>query len=168
MDYILSFAAKIYPQLLILAFIYVVVLCFVALDLWAGVRKAKRAGIYRSSAGFRKTVDKVAKYLNMLLVITLVDALQMLGLYHYEIGTLFPLLTLIAAGFVGFIEGKSIFEKAEDKERAKIAEAAKLAKELLGDHTVQNIASQVATYLKDAGPETDVKPKRLTENGTGE
>jgi hypothetical protein len=159
MDYILSFASKIYPQLLILTFIYVIVLCFVVLDLWAGVRKAKQAGIYRSSSGFRRTVDKLAKYLNLLLVITLVDALQMLGLHYYNAKLpLFPILTLIAAAFVGFIEGKSVFEKAEDKERAKISEAAKLAKELLGDHTVQNIASQVADYLKGAGQDKEILP----------
>jgi hypothetical protein len=169
MEQTLSFADKVYPQLAFLFLIYLVVVFFVALDLWSGVRKARQAGQYRSSFGFRKTVAKLAQYLNLLLAVTGVDALQMLALHSYKVNLpLFPVLTLLAAVLIGFIEVKSIFEKAEDKERAKIAEAAKLAKELLGDTTVQNIASQVADYLKDAAQKTEVEPKTHTENGTGE
>lgn len=167
MAHSLSFADKVYPQLIFLFLIYIVVVFFVALDLWSGVRKAKQSGQYRSSFGFRKTVAKLAQYLNLLLAVTGVDALQMLALHSYKVNLpMFPVLTLLAAVLIGFIEVKSIFEKAEDKERAKIADAAKLAKELLGDATVQNIASQVADYLKDAGQKTEVEPIISEENGT--
>lgn len=149
-----SFADKIYLQLIVLALIYIVVVFFVALDLWSGVRKARQAGVYRSSFGFRKTVAKLAQYLNLMLAVTGVDALQMLALHNYKVNLpMFPVLTLLAAVLIGFIEVKSIFEKAEDKERAKIAEAAKLAQELLGNSTVQNIATQIADHLKQTEPE---------------
>ena len=158
MEYVLSFVSKVQPLLWIFAFIYIVVLLFVTLDLWSGVRKAKRAGQYRSSFGFRKTVAKLAQYLNLLLAITGVDALQMLALHSYQVDLpMFPALTLIAAVFIGFIEGKSIFEKAEDKERAKMAEAARLAGEILSDHTIQSIATKVSERL-GGGNKTEIEP----------
>lgn len=157
MQYVLNI---IYPQLLILAFIYIVVIFMVALDLWAGIRKARQCGVYRSSFGLRKTVEKVARYFNMMFAVTGVDALQMLGIYHYKFNVpLFPILTLVAAAFVGFIEIKSIYEKAEDKEKAKINEAAKLAGQIISDRNVQEIASRVAEYIKDAG----CGPSEVTE-----
>jgi hypothetical protein len=159
----LSFADKVYPQLLFLFLIYVVVVFFVALDLWSGVRKARHAGVYRSSFGLRKTIGKLTQYLNMMLAITGIDALQMFALHSYEVSLpVFPILTLLAAVLIGFIEVKSIYEKAEDKERAKMAEAAKLAHELLGDRTVQNIASQVAGYLKENGQKTEPDKEQLS------
>lgn len=158
MDSLLLFAQKFAPQLIILAIIYMVVLLFVALDLWSGVRKARRAGEYRSSLGLRRTVDKLAKYYNLLLVISLVDALQMLGLCLCGASLpLIPILTLIAAGFIGFIEGKSIFEKASDKERAKVAEAARIARLLVNDHTVQGIATKVVEILTEQQKKKDVQ-----------
>jgi hypothetical protein len=158
-------AFKFLPQLPILAFIYIVVLIFVVLDLWAGVRKAKRAGEYTSSFGFRKTIEKLVKYLNLLLVITGVDVLQMMALYHYSTDTpRFPILTLIAAAFIGFIEGKSIFEKAEDKERAKVADAARIVQQVLSNPTLLNIVSQAIEHLKDKDDKTEVEPIILEDN----
>ena len=149
MNNTLSFADKVYPQLGFLVLIYIVVVFFVALDLWSGVRKAKQAGKYRSSYGFRETVKKLAQYLNLLLAVTGIDALQMLALHSYKAALpMFPVLTLLAAVFVGFIEVKSIFEKAEDKERAKMADAAKLAASIMNDHTMQNIAAKVGEYIQ--------------------
>lgn len=68
------------PQLMIIACIYALVLFVVFLDLWAGIRKAKQRGEYRSSYGLRKTVDKISRYFNMLLVITVIDTVQMLAI----------------------------------------------------------------------------------------
>ena len=53
------------PQLMIIACIYALVLFVVFLDLWAGIRKAKQRGEYRSSYGLRKTVDKISRYFNL-------------------------------------------------------------------------------------------------------
>ena len=164
MNNALSFADKVYPQLAFLFLIYIAVVFFVVLDLWSGVRKARQAGVYRSSFGFRKTVAKLAQYLNLLLAVTGIDALQMLALHSYKVSwPMFPVLTLGAAIFVGFIEVKSIFEKAEDKERAKMADAAKLAASIMNDHTMQNIAAKVGEYIQ-AHPQ----PENTFDNGTGE
>ena len=56
--------------------IYLMVLLAIMADLWSGVRKAKKNGIARSSYGFKRTVDKIARYYNVMLALTLVDVMQ--------------------------------------------------------------------------------------------
>ena len=45
-------------------------------DLWAGVRKAKKAGVYRTSDGYKKTIDKMARYYNMMLPLAMMDTIE--------------------------------------------------------------------------------------------
>lgn len=116
-------------QLTILAVVYVLVFFVVMLDLVSGLNKAKRRGKLRSSYALRKTVDKLVRYFSMILVITAIDAVQMLAISQWDISTghhipVLPFLTFLAAMFVGFIELKSIYENSEEKEQARIEDAA--------------------------------------------
>jgi hypothetical protein len=144
---------RIFPQIVMLAIMYFLVLAVVFLDLWAGVRKAKIRGEYRSSLGLRKTVEKIGKYYNMIFVITVIDAMQMIaiGQINLQIGLhlpLIPILTFLGCIFVGFIELKSVYEKAEDKEKAEIAKTAKIVGKVISDVSNQELASKVVEYLK--------------------
>lgn len=148
-----SILSAVRPQLIMLAFIYTLVLVVIFLDLWAGVRKAKARGEYRSSYGYRKTVDKIGRYFNMILVITAIDAVQMLAVWQLNQQTTYnlpilPILTFIGAMFVGFIELKSIYENSEEKEKAKINEVAKLAGQIVKDHDMQDIVAALVEYMK--------------------
>ena len=141
------------PQLLIIACLYALIFLFVFLDLWAGIRKAKQRGEYRSSKGLRKTVDKISRYFNMILVITAIDAVQMLaiGLLNPQTSHHLPVLpffTFLGTIFVGFIELKSIYEKNEDKEKSKIADAARVLSEVLQHRDEQDVLERVIAYLK--------------------
>lgn len=116
-------------QLTILSIVYVLVFIVIILDLISGIMKAKRRGKLRSSYAMRKTVDKIVRYFSMLLVITAIDAVQMLAISQWDIATghnipILPFLTFLAAMFVGFIELKSIYENSEEKEQARIEDAA--------------------------------------------
>lgn len=125
-------------QAVIVFIIYLLVALAIFLDLWAGIRKAKARGEYRSSAGFRKTVDKFCRYYNMLLVVTVIDVLQMLllgllnHLYSYSVPVL-PVITFLGAVFIVFIELKSVYEKNDQKEKAKVQQAAADLRRLLQD-----------------------------------
>lgn len=141
-------------QLIMLVLIYILVLVMIFLDLWAGVRKAKQRGEYRSSYGLRKTGIKVAQYFNVLMLMTVVDALQMLFVWYLnpQINLkipVVPIFTFCMALFYGIIEGKSMYEKAEDKDKGKYQDAAKLAKEVLSNKEAQSIIANVFGYLKD-------------------
>lgn len=116
-------------QLTILAIVYVLVFIVIMLDLVSGIMKAKRRGRLRSSYALRKTVDKLVRYFSMLLVITAIDAVQMLAISQWDNATgltwpVLPFLTFFAAMFVGFIELKSIYENSDEKEQARIEDAA--------------------------------------------
>ena len=52
--------------------LYMLVFMVVGADLWSGVRKAKRRGEVRSSYGFKRTVDKLARYYNLLIALSLI------------------------------------------------------------------------------------------------
>lgn len=157
---ILNLAA---PQVTILAMIYVLVIVLVFLDLWAGVTKAKERGEYRSSVGFRRTVEKVGKYFNMLFAITVIDTVQMIAVLQLKTQgvsiPLIPILTLLGGVFVGFIELKSIYEKNEDKERARISEAAKLAGEILKNQGLKDVLMSLGQYIDPKGAKTESGPE---------
>jgi len=129
--------------------IYIMVLFAIMADLWAGVRKARINGIVRSSYGFKRTVDKIAKYFNVLMAFTIIDVMQMGALCyltefygcHYPI---FPFITLLGAIGICLIEIKSIFEKAEDKVR--IENVASMAEKVFAN---KNDLSKVIKVLMD-------------------
>jgi hypothetical protein len=64
--------------------LYLMVLFAIFTDLWSGVRKAKKNGIARSSYGFKRTIDKVARYYNVMLALTVIDVMQMASLWYLE------------------------------------------------------------------------------------
>lgn len=142
------------PQLIMLSIIYTLVLVVIFLDLWAGVRKARQRAEFRSSFGYRKTIEKIARYYNALFVITAIDSVQMLAVWQLNQQTtarlpLLPLLTFAAAIFIGFIELKSIYEKNDQKEKAKMADAARLAGQILKDRDTQQIIAAIVEYMKN-------------------
>lgn len=119
-------------NLSLFAFIYLCVFGAIAMDLWSGVRKAKKRHEMRASQGYKRTVDKIARYYNMLLVVSIMDSLLIVSQAHIFCGLpCLPYLSIIGALFLCFIELKSIFEKAEDK--TKFAESALLAGKIIAN-----------------------------------
>lgn len=151
----------------ILFFILVSPVFFVAFDFWSGIRKSKQRGIQITSDGWRRTLAKLARYYNVLLALVIVDVLQMLGVwymdnYYSHVIPIFPFLTLTGAVVVGLIEIKSIFEKAEDKEKRDMREAMAIGAEIAKNiNNPAEIAKQVAEFLKI---ENEKKGDKSNEN----
>ncbi len=128
-------------------------LFFIAFDFWAGTRKAKQRKEPIMSDKFKRTVDKIARYYNALLALVVVDCMQMAGVwyldsyYGYHI-PIFPFITLIGAFGVAAIEVKSIYEKAEEKERREMKQVAALATEI-AKHKAdpEEIAKAIIDYM---------------------
>lgn len=142
--------------------LYFLVFIGVMTDLWSGVRKAKINGVARSSYGYRRTIDKISRYYNVLLALTVVDAMQMSSIwyldkyYQYERLPMFPFITLLGAIGICLIEIKSIYEKAEDKVR--IENVASLAGKIITNKDdISEIVKAVATYMNE--PEIKAKPE---------
>ena len=154
-------------QLIVLLFVVVGMLMtpliFIALDYWAGVRKAKQIGEPIRSDKMKRTADKIARYYNCILAMVVLDIIQItafifLYLYNGWDAYTFPFFTLIAVLFVAAIEIKSIYEPADVKERRQLKEVTELAK-AIAQHKSDpaEIAEAIAEYLsksKDNGPTT--------------
>lgn len=97
-------------KLAIVAIMWLLVAVAITLDLVSGWRKAKQRGEARTSFGLRRTVSKAVLYYALMLFAFMFDCI---GMFFYDE----PCVTLVAAGFLIFIEAKSIFEKAHDKEK---------------------------------------------------
>lgn len=126
---------------------------FIALDFWAGIRKAKKRGEKIMSNKMKRTMDKVSRYYNSILAMLVVDAIQMTGFvywYLYFGGTAytFPVFTLAAVLFVAAVEIRSIYEPADAKESKDMKDVMELAKQI-ADHRgdVQELAEILGKYL---------------------
>lgn len=132
--------------------ILVLPLVSIALDFWSGTRKAKQRREPITSEGWKRTVAKINKYYNFILAMLVIDALQVLFfwtldvLYDYSI-PLVPVFTTLSVLVVCSIEVKSIFEKADAKDRKDISDIASLA-HAVGQNK-ESVAEMVAIVLKN-------------------
>lgn len=144
-------------QLIVLLFVTVGLLitplCFIALDYWSGIRKAKKRGVEIRSDKMKRTVDKVAKYYNAILAMVVLDCIQItaflfLHIYNGWSAYTFPLFSMVAVLFVAAVEIKSIIEPADAKERRDLNEVTQLAK-AIAEHRNEpkEIADAIITYL---------------------
>ena len=106
----------------IMLLMYIAILALILADLWAGVRKAKKRGEYRTSDGYKRTNDKIARYYNMTFAMSLIDVVQVAIIfflyYFYEVDIwMIPRFTLFATGYVAWVEVHSIWEPADIKEK---------------------------------------------------
>lgn len=138
-------------------------LFFIGFDFWAGVRKAKQRGEKITSEGWKRTVDKVARYYNMLLALVVIDCMQIAGVwyldnyYDYHI-PIFPFVTIIGALVVAAIEVKSIFEKAEDKVKKQVSDVSSLALEIAKSKAdPEEIAKAVVDFINRGNVKEDEK-----------
>lgn len=96
----------------IIGIMWLLVALAIVIDLVSGVRKAKERGEARTSYGFKQTVNKVVFYYAFMLFALMFDCI---GMFFYPL----PIITLVAAAFLIFIECKSVFEKAHEKDKRK-------------------------------------------------
>lgn len=120
--FINSFISKDYEtlstKLELVMIMWIIVLIAIAIDLISGLKKATLLGEIHTSYGFRRTVSKMVQYYGLLCFAFMFDVLSspVLSLSYFS---------MLASFFLVFIEAKSVFEKAQDKDRRKINESIK-------------------------------------------
>ena len=128
-------------------------LIFIALDYWAGIRKARKRGEPIHSDKMKRTVDKVSRYYNSIFAMMVLDGIQLSGfiflhLYNGWGAYTFPVFTLAGVLFVAFIEIRSIYEPADIKERREMKDVTELAKAIAAHKSdPKEIAEAIAEYL---------------------
>lgn len=130
---------------------YVGVLLAVIADLWSGWRKAGRRGERRTSRALRRTIDKMARYFNALISLTLIDVMIIAGMCYLRSVLswnipIVPLFTFIGSIALALIEVKSICEKSENK--GDLAELARLAKSLIEDPSAKQLIEWLNENVK--------------------
>ncbi|RRC97021.1 phage holin family protein [Prevotella sp. OH937_COT-195] len=130
---------------------------FIALDFWAGIRKARMRGKKICSDKMQRTARKMSRYYNAIFAMTVLDVVQIcafvfLHIYHGWTLWTFPAFTLLGVGFTAAIEIKSIIEPADKKERRQMKGVLELAK-AIAEHRSdpKEIAEAIAEYLKEGG-----------------
>ena len=127
---------------------YFLVLAAAAADLASGLSRARRRGETTRSRALRRTVDKLARYYNVLIVLTVVDAMQITAavflrtVESYDVPTI-PIFTLIGSLGMAFIEVKSIFEKGDDKEKQQLAELVSLLETIADNDRLKRIIEKL-------------------------
>lgn len=138
---------------------YIAALGLIFADLWAGVRKAKQRGEYRTSEGYKKTVGKINKYFAMHFAMTLVDAVQISLLYMlyreyaYDIPML-PVFTGLGVLYEAYVEIKSITEPANIKEKKQQEDFKRLLQQVL---TEGSMRERLIKMIEDSKMENDGK-----------
>jgi hypothetical protein len=110
--------SHLYALLTVLAVLYACVFLSVLIDLFFGVKRAKRLKIVRTSFGYRRTITKLTSYFGLLLMLSIADVAA-------SIVFKMPYFTVIGAIGIIIVEAKSVFENIH-KEEKNIAEVQKL------------------------------------------
>ncbi|MDH6309285.1 phage-related holin [Dysgonomonas sp. PFB1-18] len=131
-------------KLAIIAIMWLFVAVAIVIDLISGYRKAKERNEARTSYGLRRTVTKIVMYYAMMLFAFMFDCI---GMFFYPQ----PYVTFIAAGFLIFIEAKSILEKANDKDKKKLNKSLQDLSAILDnrDDLIKGIAETLKNQLTD-------------------
>ena len=125
---------------------YVLVLAAVGADMASGISKSRKRGEATRSRSLRRTVDKLARYYNVLVVLTVVDAMQIAGAWFMRAveGYAVPTVPLGMAG----IEVKSIFEKGSDKERTDVGALLDLLESAADNEKLTKIINNLKNLKK--------------------
>lgn len=127
---------------------YAAVILAMAVDLWVGVAKARKAGIATRSTGYKRTCDKATKYFFPMLCLSCIDLMACTLLPV-------PLFTLALAAFNVFCEYKSVMENTHEK--AEMRKAEKTMSIILEnkDDLASAIAKILANSLKENKTDTE-------------
>ena len=103
------------------------------------------------SVGYRRTVDKLCKYYNSLFSVSIVDCFLMMIVYIFQTKgwlisfPVFPVTTVLMGAYLAFVEVRSVFEKLEDKEKARAEKDLSVLIKMLDKENID----KVVTILKE-------------------
>ena len=97
--------------LTVLAVLYACVFVSVLIDLFFGVKRARRLKIVRTSFGYRRTITKLTGYFGLMLMLTIADVAA-------SILFKMPWFTVIGAIGIIIVEAKSVFENLKQQEKS--------------------------------------------------
>jgi hypothetical protein len=97
--------------LTVLVVLYACVFASVLIDLFFGVKRAKRLNIARTSFGYRRTITKLTSYFGLMLMLSIADVAASVILKM-------PYFTVIGAIGIIVVEAKSVYENLKQEEKS--------------------------------------------------
>jgi len=102
--------------------LYACVFVSVLIDLYFGVKRAKRLKIVRTSFGYRRTITKLTGYFGLMIMLSIADIAA-------SIIFKMPYFTVIGAIGIVAVEARSVFENIKQEEKS-IEEVQKILQKL--------------------------------------
>jgi hypothetical protein len=92
---------------IVLVVLYSCVLVAALIDLFFGVKRAKKLGLVKTSYGYRRTIVKLTGYFGLMMSLTVADVVA-------SIVFNMPYFTVVGAIGIVLVEAKSIFENIKE------------------------------------------------------
>lgn len=142
-----------YEMLIIVIFEFFVVLFAMGWDFASGYYKAKIRGEDRNSYGLRRTVSKFILYAGSICIASGIDSISFICHFwefvHMSPLMRIPVVTSIIAVFILVTEVRSIWEKADAKQRRQAGKAAELIGSVFNKEMLKNAITEVLISAKD-------------------
>lgn len=131
-------------NMLIIALVaMIVVLLAMIVDLFSGLRKAKVRGEYRSSEALKRTFTKFITYEGGMIIALCFDILihmsRLVQLFGLDVIYGVPVISCLVGAFLCVVEFISVREKAEQKTKKQMDDAAKLLNTMLQNDNLKDV-----------------------------
>ena len=135
-----------------------IVLFAMCIDLASGLYKAKLRSEIRTSQALKRTLSKFIAYEGGMMIATCVDLLLHISRLWYVLGvSLFeevPVVSCLVGIFLLIVEFLSVREKADQKTKNKMNEAASLLGDVLSKETVKSaLEEMIRKAIDESGKE---------------
>lgn len=143
----------IYEMLIIVIFEFFVVLIAMSWDFCSGYYKARLRGEDRNSYGLRRTVSKFILYAGSICIASGIDSISFVCRFwefiHFSPLMKIPVVTSIVAVFILVTEVRSIWEKADAKQRRQAGKTAELISSIINKESLKEAFTQAIIEAKD-------------------
>ncbi len=141
------------PILRISVVVMLLVFFAMAIDLGAGIYKAKLRGELRTSEALRRSLSKFISYEGGLMIATMADIFVHFCKFYELIGLKImvgvPVLSLLVGLFLLVVEFMSVREKADQKTRAQQVKAAEIISKLITKDDMAEIIKEILQKQKE-------------------
>jgi hypothetical protein len=152
MEELISPLRGISPMWAIVCIETAIVVVAMSIDFASGFYKAKLRGEVRNSIGMKRTVSKFILYAGSILIAASVDSMfYMCGfweLVRFQALVRVPVMATLLSIFICSVEVRSIWEKAEHKQKRDALKTAEALVQLLGRETVGEKLENVIDRMK--------------------
>jgi hypothetical protein len=140
-------------MLIVVVFEFFIVLFAMGWDFASGYYKAKLRGEDRNSYGLRRTVSKFILYAGSICIASGIDSICFVchfwDFVHFSPLAKVPVVTSIVAVFILVTEVRSIWEKADAKQRRQAGKAAAMIGSVLNKDMLKEAFTEALINAKD-------------------